>query len=348
MDAWTSRVSGIAIVLIIVLMPPPRVSGFAQHGGCSSLGAAALRGWAGCTRSPTSGDSVGSSSFTGQRGTFSPPPPGKWKVCGRGSRVLSMKVSKLEEPQRGKKLGQLLSPAGGWAMVGGRDAIKQNFIFGDFISAFGFMTRVALHAEKADHHPEWCDPRQLYDLHPRNVPARRLSFGSFASSRGVWHRNSIILPWLQREHAWPRTPPSIPPSLHPTIPPSLPSSLCRRSISIDGWISPLSPLLALPRLVLQHRTHDDSTRYVPQKTFIYRHGDRGRRIAYLVPPGARRFNVYNRVEITLSTHDCGGLSERDVSLGKLSDARSAPFSLSPRLWITPSITSCLMRAIGVV
>jgi len=43
----------------------------------------------------------------------------------------------------------------GWALVPGRDAIQKGFKFKDFNQAFGFMTRVALLAEKADHHPEW-------------------------------------------------------------------------------------------------------------------------------------------------------------------------------------------------
>ena len=37
----------------------------------------------------------------------------------------------------------------------GRDAIEKEFKFKDFNAAFGFMTRVALQAEKMDHHPEW-------------------------------------------------------------------------------------------------------------------------------------------------------------------------------------------------
>ena len=37
----------------------------------------------------------------------------------------------------------------------GRDAIKKKFEFGDFNQAFGFMTRVAIKADKMDHHPEW-------------------------------------------------------------------------------------------------------------------------------------------------------------------------------------------------
>lgn len=38
---------------------------------------------------------------------------------------------------------------------GGRDAIAKEFLFQDFNEAFGFMTRVALLADKMDHHPEW-------------------------------------------------------------------------------------------------------------------------------------------------------------------------------------------------
>lgn len=40
-------------------------------------------------------------------------------------------------------------------MVEGRDAINKEFIFKNFNEAFGFMTRVALLADKMDHHPEW-------------------------------------------------------------------------------------------------------------------------------------------------------------------------------------------------
>jgi 4a-hydroxytetrahydrobiopterin dehydratase len=42
-----------------------------------------------------------------------------------------------------------------WAEVAGRSAIARTYVFADFNEAFGFMTRVALVAEKADHHPEW-------------------------------------------------------------------------------------------------------------------------------------------------------------------------------------------------
>jgi 4a-hydroxytetrahydrobiopterin dehydratase len=42
-----------------------------------------------------------------------------------------------------------------WRLANGRDAIQRTFVFNDFNQAFGFMARVALVAEKIDHHPEW-------------------------------------------------------------------------------------------------------------------------------------------------------------------------------------------------
>jgi 4a-hydroxytetrahydrobiopterin dehydratase len=48
-----------------------------------------------------------------------------------------------------------LKELAGWSEVPGREAIAKSFTFKDFNEAFGFMTRVALVAEKRDHHPEW-------------------------------------------------------------------------------------------------------------------------------------------------------------------------------------------------
>ncbi len=42
-----------------------------------------------------------------------------------------------------------------WEKTKGRDAISRTFTFKDFNHAFGWMTRIALIAEKMDHHPEW-------------------------------------------------------------------------------------------------------------------------------------------------------------------------------------------------
>ena len=52
----------------------------------------------------------------------------------------------------------------GWQWVEERDAIAKSFRFADFSEAFGFMTRVALAAEQADHHPEWTNVWNRVDI----------------------------------------------------------------------------------------------------------------------------------------------------------------------------------------
>ncbi len=59
----------------------------------------------------------------------------------------------LTRAERDADLPPLLE--NGWAMVEGRDAIRKSFKFSNFIEAFGWMTRMALWAEKLNHHPEW-------------------------------------------------------------------------------------------------------------------------------------------------------------------------------------------------
>jgi 4a-hydroxytetrahydrobiopterin dehydratase len=49
----------------------------------------------------------------------------------------------------------LLTALPGWALRDDGKALLRTFTFGDFNAAFGFMTRVALYADKHDHHPEW-------------------------------------------------------------------------------------------------------------------------------------------------------------------------------------------------
>jgi 4a-hydroxytetrahydrobiopterin dehydratase len=58
---------------------------------------------------------------------------------------------------RPAKIGAAAALAGlpGWSAAEGRDALVKIFKFADFNAAFGWMTRVALAAEKLDHHPEW-------------------------------------------------------------------------------------------------------------------------------------------------------------------------------------------------
>jgi 4a-hydroxytetrahydrobiopterin dehydratase len=65
------------------------------------------------------------------------------------------KMLKLTPEERTKDLATTVL-ANGWTMDNtGRDAIQKKYNFKDFNEAFGFMTRVALKADKMDHHPEW-------------------------------------------------------------------------------------------------------------------------------------------------------------------------------------------------
>ena len=52
----------------------------------------------------------------------------------------------------------------GWTETPGREAIQRTFTFRDFNEAFGFMARVALVAEKSDHHPEWRNVYKTVDV----------------------------------------------------------------------------------------------------------------------------------------------------------------------------------------
>lgn len=61
----------------------------------------------------------------------------------------------MAEKLSGEERREALATLKGWREVEGRDAIVKIFVFADFNAAFGFMTMVALVAEKLDHHPEW-------------------------------------------------------------------------------------------------------------------------------------------------------------------------------------------------
>jgi len=68
----------------------------------------------------------------------------------------------LTNTQRDTELAELLNA--GWSLVGDRDAIQQAFKFKTFNEAFGFMTRVAMYAEKWNHHPEWFNVYNRVDV----------------------------------------------------------------------------------------------------------------------------------------------------------------------------------------
>jgi 4a-hydroxytetrahydrobiopterin dehydratase len=71
-------------------------------------------------------------------------------------------AEKLTETERTEALPAL--GEAGWRAVEGRDAIRKVWKFRSFVEAWGFMSRVALLAEKADHHPEWTNVYNVVDV----------------------------------------------------------------------------------------------------------------------------------------------------------------------------------------
>jgi 4a-hydroxytetrahydrobiopterin dehydratase len=69
-------------------------------------------------------------------------------------------IEQLDEEARARALDDLDE----WDYDDGRDAITRSLVFDDFVTAFGFMTQVALLAEKADHHPEWSNVWNRVDI----------------------------------------------------------------------------------------------------------------------------------------------------------------------------------------
>jgi 4a-hydroxytetrahydrobiopterin dehydratase len=83
------------------------------------------------------------------------------------------KVPRLTEAE----IGELLPTLPGWTLGEDKKGIHKAFKFEDFVQAFGFMTRVALLDEKADHHPEWSNVYNRVEIvlttHDANGLSRR-------------------------------------------------------------------------------------------------------------------------------------------------------------------------------
>ncbi|MFW2831601.1 4a-hydroxytetrahydrobiopterin dehydratase [Sphingomonas sp. ID0503] len=71
-----------------------------------------------------------------------------------------MAIERLSDEARAAALNELPD----WTYDAERDAITRRYTFADFSAAFGFMARVALLAEKADHHPEWSNVWNRVDV----------------------------------------------------------------------------------------------------------------------------------------------------------------------------------------
>jgi 4a-hydroxytetrahydrobiopterin dehydratase len=92
-----------------------------------------------------------------------------------------MSVAALTQAER----AALLPTLTGWTPVEGRDAIAKSYRFADFVAAFGFMSKVALLAEKADHHPEWFNVYNRVDVVLTTHDAGGLSMRDVALARAI-------------------------------------------------------------------------------------------------------------------------------------------------------------------
>ena len=94
-------------------------------------------------------------------------------------------VEKLNEAQREEGLRGI----GGWAYEEDKGAIARVFKFKDFSEAFAFMSRVALAAEKAGHHPDWSNSYNTVSIRLSTHDAGGLTDKDFAVAKAI---NNIL------------------------------------------------------------------------------------------------------------------------------------------------------------
>ena len=92
-----------------------------------------------------------------------------------------MAIARLSDAERDAALAELP----GWTLRDDALAIQRSLRFADFNAAFGFMTRVAIEAEKADHHPEWFNVYNRVDITLTTHDAGGLSARDVALARFI-------------------------------------------------------------------------------------------------------------------------------------------------------------------
>jgi 4a-hydroxytetrahydrobiopterin dehydratase len=90
-------------------------------------------------------------------------------------------IARLTEAER----TELLPTLAGWTLHPTRDAIVRSWKFATFVEAFAFMTRVALIAEKAGHHPEWSNVYNRVEILLTTHDAGGLSMRDVALARAI-------------------------------------------------------------------------------------------------------------------------------------------------------------------
>lgn len=92
-----------------------------------------------------------------------------------------MTIARLTDAERDALLAELPE----WTLRADGVAIERTFRFADFSAAWGFMNRVALYAEKADHHPEWFNVYNRVEVTLTTHDADGLSARDAAMARAI-------------------------------------------------------------------------------------------------------------------------------------------------------------------
>lgn len=89
------------------------------------------------------------------------------------------RISKLDTTE----IKQRLEVLNGWSLKDGK--LYRQVVCNDFVGAFGFMTRVALLAEKSDHHPEWSNVYKTVDIYLTTHEAGGISARDFELAAAI-------------------------------------------------------------------------------------------------------------------------------------------------------------------
>ena len=92
-----------------------------------------------------------------------------------------MSIPRLSDSE----VAALLTELPDWTLRADGKALERSFKFADFNAAFGFMTRVALYADKHDHHPEWSNVYNRVEITLTTHDADGLSQRDAAMARAL-------------------------------------------------------------------------------------------------------------------------------------------------------------------
>lgn len=91
-------------------------------------------------------------------------------------------IEKYTTPETEARLDELNSQTDApWIIKDGM--LNKKFVFSNFVDAFGFMVKVAIHAEKANHHPEWFNVYNKVEINLTTHEAGGLSSRDFELAR---------------------------------------------------------------------------------------------------------------------------------------------------------------------